>query len=591
MFHLKRILAGAVAAVSACTLIISPSAFALTDEEAEYEAMIRQKLAEREAYEAEFGDPFEEGTPTYNYEELDPEFAKIATIFGDVNFDKLVGVADAVQMLRYLLGETEDLGNWFNADLNQDGVVNVLDFTLLKQQICGNGQKKGGSAAIKLVDLMTGEPIDGGYMSLFCVYDNTWSYEIGSWKNKKDATAFFNGLPNDDPKYVYYINVSNLPKGYGNILGNCGQQFNFSYAEGETGKAINVRLISNEDEKNPNVSIKQMDWAMDKNILENGYNYGWVTILDREGNMYYQRVDYDTCALPDGEYRAVLHPYSEIWSDYGMIPLDPESDFAKHVRSNHPDADLTDKSAGIDFTVKNGKADREIVFDFAPQPGYSNSIKVSCLNGVTGEPLEGVEVSLIEAPDTYAKKIATWISDETGTHTFTDLYHTGYNSDNRAYKISIDSLPAGYEGDREVYSCTSCLANDTDERTFYFYETEGAKQLSADVVKLGDGTLLNDGASFDIYRFNSENVGDITKVVSNIKAGEKFAIQDGEYVAILNSEVTGYAGIDLFSEAGKALAADLNEDDFYGNTCAVRFRVKDGAADKALKFYVIPAEN
>ena len=57
-------------------------------------------------------------------------------------------------------------------------------------------------------------------------------------------------------------------------------------------------------------------------------------------------------------------------------------------------------------------------------------------------------ISLIEAPDTYARKVAEWTSDATGTHTFEKLMHTGYQ-DNSAYLVRVESVPEGYSGDYE----------------------------------------------------------------------------------------------------------------------------------------------
>ena len=595
MLKRKQIIGLAAAAVSACALIAAQATAAFAEEEPDYDAMLRQKLEERAKYLEEFGD--EDPEPEeIDYTDLDPEYAKIVTLFGDVNFDKLLGVSDVVQLQRYLLGEADALGNWFNADLNQDGVINVLDFTLLKQQICGNAPQKGGSLAVNLVNVMTGEPIDGGYMHMFCVYDNTWSYDVRTWKNTAENVAYFSGLPND-PKYVYYIDVTDLPNGYGNILGNCGQQYNFFFAEGETSKVLNVRLASNEDEQNPNVVISQMDWAMDMNILEYSYNYGWVSIEDMEGNTYYQRVDGKGCRLPDGEYVAKIHPYADIWDDYPTCPVDPDSDFAEYIRTIHPDVVFTDKSEGIPFTVTDGVADKEITFDFGPKPGVSNSITVSCIDNATGEPLEGVEISLIEAPDTYAKKIATWISDETGTHTVGNLFHTGYGFDNRAYKICVESLPAGYEGGFEEYCCFGYVYDYSQEFTYYFSEADAPKRISADAVRYEDGTVLDGAATFEVYRINAGDITNLEKIYNGVQTGEKFALLDGEYCACLDVRTLaqeGYSGIDLLGTENADIAAQFNQNEFIGNTVFIRFTVQDGLPDRELKFYLrtaVPSEN
>ena len=51
------------------------------------------------------------------------ENAQVLTLFGDVNFDGNIGISDAVQLNRYLLGHISELGNIKNADLVADGVI------------------------------------------------------------------------------------------------------------------------------------------------------------------------------------------------------------------------------------------------------------------------------------------------------------------------------------------------------------------------------------------------------------------------------------------------------------------------------------
>ena len=83
----------------------------------------------------------DDGEVTY-YEE---GYLAVASRFGDVNADKVIGIADAVQLQRFLLGEVENLGNWKNADLNENGEIDVVDLTMLKQQLTGKVKAKGGT--------------------------------------------------------------------------------------------------------------------------------------------------------------------------------------------------------------------------------------------------------------------------------------------------------------------------------------------------------------------------------------------------------------------------------------------------------------
>ena len=59
-----------------------------------------------------------------------PIFAKK----GDSNANGEVDIADAVMTVKYLLCDG-DITDYYAGDMNSDGAVNAVDFTLLKQQL------------------------------------------------------------------------------------------------------------------------------------------------------------------------------------------------------------------------------------------------------------------------------------------------------------------------------------------------------------------------------------------------------------------------------------------------------------------------
>ena len=60
------------------------------------------------------------------------------TANGDVNGDDTVSVADAVLMMKWLIGDPNvELNNWRVGDFNKDGVLNVVDLSLLKRGLLG----------------------------------------------------------------------------------------------------------------------------------------------------------------------------------------------------------------------------------------------------------------------------------------------------------------------------------------------------------------------------------------------------------------------------------------------------------------------
>lgn len=492
------------------------------------------------------------------------------TQFGDVNFDSSVNVSDAVQMRRFLLGSSEELGNWKNADLDADEDIDVFDYILLGKQLTGKAPANSGSLRLKVVDMMSGEPLESVDVELFGLCDD-YCYDVGRWTYTPEDDTYFTGLPTDG-RYTYMVNLDNLPRGYGNGWGNWDQQLFFSY-DGVTDKEVTVRVLADKSERNVNMDM--YNWSIG---LHQTY-YGTVCITDKDGEVYYPQLRNEEFALPDGEYHAEFNGF-----DYPVTLIDPESDFGKHMKEVYPDVEFTDKSNGFDFTVKDGKADKDLSFDFGPLPGKSNYITVNCIDISTGKPLPGVEMSVIECPDTYAKTIAKWTSDETGTVKFDGLTMTGSN----AYKLQLDKVPEGYVGGFDEYYHWGYVYEYEGEANLYFSPVTEEKNVSADVLSIYDKSVMNDLCTYDVYKEAGENFK-LDHIYTNVKPGEKIALQDGDYFAVLDLRKLrekGYDGILLYTERGKAVAGDIKPDEYMMDTAMLKFTVKDGKPDRDLYFYI-----
>lgn len=517
----------------------------------------------------------DDGEVTY-YEE---GYLAVASRFGDVNADKVIGIADAVQLQRFLLGEVENLGNWKNADLNENGEIDVVDLTMLKQQLTGKVKAKGGTLAVGVVDMLTGESIPGVHVHLFAGCDK-YAYDLGEWDTEENAVMYFTGLPTEDD-YTYYMDCDNLPSDYGNGYGHWAAQPAVQFG-GKKDIALNARLVKQSDAGQ--IKINMYDWAMgvetaNPNILP----YANLKITDKDGNWIYGLTPCNELALPDGEYHV-----DAVMLNYPVQLMDPESDFAKRMKELYPDAVFTDKRNGIDFTVKDGKADKDLTFDLAPLDGKSNYIKVTCKDGTTGEPVEGVKIALIEEPGSYAKKIAEWTSDSTGTHTFDGLIRSGYQWD-PPYKVIVEEVPEGYEGGYDAIACAGYIYGYTTEVNYLFARTEQPKQVSANVISFDDKSVCNDAATFEVWRVDPNDPEKADIVYKDAKPGDAFYLPDGKYFAALDGKTlmdNGYQGVSLVTRKGQKLAKFFKGENFIANSAFIDFTVENNKADRALNFYV-----
>lgn len=508
--------------------------------------------------------PLTMSIPSASAEEYVVENSQVLTLFGDVNFDGTIGVSDGVQLTRFILGQTDKLGNIKNADLLADGKIDVFDMVYLRKMLTGDSVPKGTKMTVKVVDMMTGEPLENADITLSEMNGNNL-YDIGNRISTYGEEITYLGLP-DDKDYQYLIFVENLPEGYDTAYKTWDQVLEFDVEAGTPEKEVVIRVAA--DDAEPNIKFTHMDWC--QGIEHIGYDNLFIT--DKEGNYYYQRQYSGEMALPDGDYHAEFNPF-----DYPVSLVDPDSDFAAMIKKNYPDAVIEDFSGGIDFSVVNGKPDRDLVLSFGPKEGKSNTIGVNCYNSLTGEPVEGVELSLIEAPNSYAKKVS-WVSDGTAK-VFDNLWRTGSNS----YKVVVDSVPAGYTVNKEEQSVGWGYVYDySTSFDFYLMPDDSDKELSFSVLTFPDMQPYTGSNTYAVLN------ADFETLLPSVKPGEKFALADGNYLICPKKypDDEPYEGIWFDTDLGRELTAETGSGTDEFKSDILKFTVKDGKTDKDIVLYV-----
>ncbi|MBP0966690.1 MAG: dockerin type I repeat-containing protein [Oscillospiraceae bacterium] len=567
MLKSKRFPALLTAIASAGILTAAPFPAAFAEENPDTGSRYKEELA---------ANPVQ--TEVTDYEEFDPAYADLMTQFGDVNFDRTVGIADAVLLQRFLLGDILELGNWKNADLNDDGRIDAVDFTLLKQQLAGQ-KRSGGTLAVGVVDMMTGVPIPDVTVHVYAM-SGQYGYDLGTWTSRSDAAGYYTNLPTGD-QYEYIIDCENLPEGYGNEFGNWDQQIHLKF-NGQTDISVNARLVGQTEE--PNVTVRFYDWTKEQDSLTGSVGqYGILNIRSQNGDLYYGDSGLYQFTLPDGAYHVDIKPF-------GMPAqlMDPESDFAKYMQEIYPDVTFTDQRGGIDFTVKDGKPDKDIQFDFGAPEGKSNSLTVYCFDVQDHRPIEGVQITLIEAPDTYAKAVGSAISDAEGKCEFSGLLHAGAP----AYYCRVDKIPEGYVSTTDSFAASDYINDHNSVAEIALMQADIPAEVSVDVINFEDGSVMNELGTYTILRdfaAGDPDRYDTTEVYANVRCGEKIALADGDYIAFLDTAKFSEIGLrDLFfpSPGGNQLRQFFDETIFGAETGHFYFSVKDSKPDRALRFFV-----
>ncbi|MCR4645293.1 MAG: dockerin type I repeat-containing protein [Oscillospiraceae bacterium] len=422
------------------------------------------------------------------------------TQYGDVNLDQEVSVMDVLMLQRYMLGLPAEIENWKNADLDKDGVIDIYDLAILKRGLTHNMEGIGGTMRVKLVDPATGEaPDTNAHVRLICRYQE--SDEV----NDLFRVAEFDYTPGDiweirglatGSAYLYELSIRDLEGGYGDQNGNWHRTLQATFDD-ETEMDLTLEV----GEETPNVEFKEYDWALGSGTddwLKQYYvmDYGAPVVTDQNGTKYEHSI-YGShwFKLPDGNY----HAEWKLPQSNALVQLvDPESDFAKEIMAENPDVVFTDQSKGIDFTIKNGKPDKPLQFDFMPVEGINNQLTVNCIDSLTGEPVEGAKLSLILDPKGERETVESWTSDETGSRHFENLKISGYPS----YMVQVDEMPEGYSSSFDTKTTTAYWtyisegSGDSQEITLKFVPDAAEKNVSINLLNWEDKSLLNDLATY-----------------------------------------------------------------------------------------------
>ena len=521
-----------------------------------------------------------------------------ATQYGDVNLDQEISMIDLIQLQRFLLGTDEELGNWVNADLHEDGEIDVYDLALLKRQLLEQRSDLGGSLHVEVLDMMTAEPLEKATVSLIGLKEN-YAYSLAEWEctpdKAKDLTV--RGLPTD-PSYTYMIELSNLPAGYGGDFGNWGQQYFYSYEDGEKEKDVKLHVVPDNVERN--VQIRSRDWSMELTEPFPGQRYyGLMCITDREGNPYYPSQYFDDFALPDGEYIAFMCPFE----DRPVQLLTPDSEYLRYIHELYPDVTIADQSKGLAFTVKDGKPDRDLAFDFGPLDGTANQLTIKCVDAATDEPIPGLKIEMTANLKGGPKLVDSWTTDETGSRQIDDLHYTGLP----AYRLQISNIPEGYRGPEEQDISFGVVDNCDQEIVLRYVRMAEEKNFSADVIKWEDKSVINDAATYELWHIaheergylDSQNLPEFTLLFDSVKPGEMIALSDGDYFAVLHRneyEKKGLSSITSTTYKGKKFFEEngLSYDEFQSDTAMIGITIKDGKPTRKAVFYLKdydPADN
>lgn len=210
-----------------------------------------------------------------------------------------------------------------------------------------------------------------------------------------------------------------------------------------------------------------------------------------------------------------------------------------------------------------------------PLSPAKNTLRVNCLDMATGQPVAGVRLLLIEAPDSVRRTVESWVTDSTGSHTM-EWFTDPYNPPTEPYVVRIDALPEGYIGgnDQNVYPGT--YSDYEQEINLYFISDDLPKNITATVIDAEEDAVVENAAHYAIYWIDTENNNQNHLIYPSVLPGETVALPDGIYYAALDrteAEKNGY--MPWRSNGYQTWSPD---------SFMIDFTVTDGKPDKDLIF-------
>lgn len=327
-----------------------------------------------------------------------------------------------------------------------------------------------------------------------------------SWEAAEEPVKIINDIEYDE-NAVYYFKASGIANGYRGF-----SEIELKFDKGGSTDKV-VQLNYPEYMRKASFELNSATIS-DTGTLEKS-SYGWKTpdITDSLGYRYPS----SPVVLPDGEYT-----FKPILADgYRIVP--PESEMAGiFIDSNLSNKEYILHNAenyenGKKFKFEEGECDKQIRLfaEKVPTPETCCTADISVIDEATGQPVEGVKLSLIS---TFNDGYVNWDTTKTPVMKFDNLRFLNY-----AYKISLDNIPDGYsyKYDRPSFNFAG-----------YGEHKDVVIKLTKEYVK---GDLNNDGA------VNLKDVTILRRYIAggwNIELDDKLADINGDGDTNLKDVVT-----------------------------------------------------
>lgn len=240
-------------------------------------------------------------------------------------------------------------------DVAKGGITENWTVELEKKQSTGepDPENKGTSAKVAVRDMATGKNIEGIDIEAIAGVNATGK-SIAKWNTSDEAEKLLTGL-SGNMQIAYGIKLKNVPEKYVHE-----DTYVFMRTEGTDVEDWTISLVTSDI--SDNITFDIYDWSEEKMFDFNSYDKPmYAKITDKDGNFCYGFSGAYPRALPDGEYTFELVTPPE-----GYEIVLPDSDTAKELKEKFL---LSQIDGGIiNFTMKDGKPDKEIVFDIIKKP-------------------------------------------------------------------------------------------------------------------------------------------------------------------------------------------------------------------------------
>lgn len=430
-----------------------------------------------------------------------------------------------------------------------------------------------GSVKISVVDMDTGEPLEGVSLCLE-EHPNGTSTKGPFWNTSEEPVKTINDLLIYEN---YAVHVDEVPSGY-----EKPHSIFFEFDDDDYTKEYTIRVAPTSAKNN--IAFDVYDWTKAESL--EGTEWFWGTeeykdyisafVYDENGDYFTSQTLYPynySMHLPDGKYKVNLAPFER-----GYEIITDDMDIAKTAKEKSDIYEFPDKDCNLDIEVVNGKLTKEYSIYVRMNPEYAEKIKDGCKANIsvvdvnTNKPLEGVKLRFLY--DVVGNDVIDeWNTSDELTKNIKKLGYLQW------YRVEVVDAPAGYA----INKTTSFnFSEEGETKNIVIKALPNVEEPNVNIAVYDWTDLVVDPADGTYKGYKVMDPKDYTLLAYGDKiqgldiTNGDVHLPDGKYSAMVMFNESEYHHVDNEGAKARAVRKIFGKDFIIPDSISTDFEIKDG---------------